>query len=152
MLRSPIRRALMLSALAAPVLAWGARAASASWTEYLAARAAFKTEVEGYWTSIADKRRGRNAKRREHQQITLDDYVLTQPPVYRGPPRPPGPSPEPVPESKPRIEKPIPVVSDLVAAASQEYQWTPQRPANDMEFKRAYARYALKAGLTPQQA
>jgi hypothetical protein len=152
MLRSPIRRALMLSALATPLLAWGARAATASWKEYLAARAAFKAEVEGYWTSIAERRRGRNAKRRERQQITLDDYVLTQPPVYRGPPRPPGPSPEPVPEIKPRVTKPIPVVSDLIAAASQVYQWTPQRPANEMDFKRAYARYAVNAGLTAEQA
>jgi hypothetical protein len=152
MLRSPIRRALMLSALAAPVLAWGARAASASWTEYLAARAAFKAEVEGYWTTIADKRRGRNAKRREHREITLDDYVLTQPPVYHGPARPPGPSPEPVPEIKPRVTKPIPVVSDLLAAASQIYQWAPQRPANEIDFKRAYARYAVNAGLTAEQA
>ena len=162
MLRSPIRRALMLSALALlaaprtrdllPALVTDAEAATVSWTEYLAARAAFKTEVEGYWTSIADKRRGRNAKRREHQQITLDDYVLTQPPVYHGPPRPPGPSPEAVPESKPRAPKPIPVVTDLVAAASQVYQWTPQQPANEMDFKRAYARYAVNAGLTAEQA
>ena len=150
----------MLSALAAAAACAGrAQCAAASspmlmaaqrrhGTEYLAARAAFKAEVEGYWTSIAEKRRGRNAKRRERQQITLDDYVLTQPPVYHGPSRPPGPSPEPVPESKPRVAKPIPVVTDLVAAASQVYQWTPQRPANEMDFKRAYARYALNAGLT----
>ncbi len=162
MLRSPIRYAVLLSALAMPMLAPQARnvlplvtdahAASVSWTEYLAARAAFKAEVEGYWTSIAEKRRGRNAKRRERQQIALDDYVLTQPPVYHGPARPPGPSPEPVPEVKPHVYKPIPVVSDLVAAASQVYQWTPQRPANEMDFKRAYARYAVNAGLTPEQA
>jgi hypothetical protein len=157
MLRSPIRRALMLSALAllvprSPLVVPRAEAASVSWNEYLAARAAFKTEVEGYWTSIAEKRRGRNAKRRERQQITLDDYVLTQPPVYHGPSRPPGPPPEPVPEVKPRVTKPIPVVSDLIAAASQVYQWTPQRPATEMEFKRAYARYAVHAGLTPEQA
>jgi hypothetical protein len=161
MLRSPIRHSLMISALALPLLAPGnvllsfvteARAASAPWTEYLAARAAFKAEAEGYWTSIAEKRRGRNAKRRAHQQITLDDYVLTQPPVYHGPSRPPGPSPEPVPEVKPHVTKPIPVVSDLLAAASQVYQWTPQRPANEMDFKRAYARYAVHAGLTPEQA
>jgi hypothetical protein len=162
MLRSPIRYAVLLSALAVPMLAPQARnalplvtdahAAQASWEEYLAARAAFKAEAEGYWTSIAEKRRGRNAKRREHQQITLDDYVLTQPPVYHGPPRPPGPSPEVVPESKPRAPKPIPVVTDLVAAASQVYQWTPQRPANEMDFKRAYARYAVNAGLTAEQA
>jgi hypothetical protein len=162
MLHSPIRRALLLSAVALlavprsrdllPAVIGDAEAATASWQEYLAARAAFKAEVEGYWTSIADKRRGRNAKRRERQQITLDDYVLTQPPVYRGPARPPGPSPEPVPEVKPRVTKPIPVVSDLVAAALQVYQWTPQRPTNEMEFKRAYARYALNAGLTAEQA
>jgi hypothetical protein len=159
--RSPIRHVVMISALALPLLTPGnalpsfvteAHAASVSWQEYLDARAAFKSEAEGYWTSIAEKRRGRNAKRREHQQIALDDYVLTQPPVYQGPSRPPGPSPEPVPESKPRVQKPIPVVSDLVAAASQVYQWTPQRPANEMDFKRAYARYALNAGLTAAQA
>ena len=57
-----------------------------------------------------------------------------------------------MPEVKPRVTKPIPVVSDLVAAASQVYQWTPQRPANEMDFKRAYARYAVNAGLTAEQA
>jgi len=31
-----------------------------------------------YWNSIAEKRRGRNAKRRDRQAIALDDYVLTQ--------------------------------------------------------------------------
>jgi hypothetical protein len=160
MLRSPIRHLLMLCVLALPLLAPGrvpsvvtqAEAAAGSWEEYLAARTAFKAEVEGYWSSIVEKRRGRNAKRREHQQITLDDYVLTQPPAYHGPPRPPGPPPEPVPQIKPHVNKPVPVVSDLVAAASQLYQWTPQQPANETEFKRAYARYAVNAGLTPQQA
>jgi hypothetical protein len=159
MLRSPIRRALMLSALAAlvprnalPSVVTEAEAATGSWGEYLAARAAFKAEAEGYWNLIADKRRGRNAKRREHQQITLDDYVLTQPPVYHGPPRPPGPPPEPVPEIRPHVTRPVPVVSDLIAAASQVYQWTPQQPANEVDFKRAYARYALHAGLTAEQA
>jgi hypothetical protein len=161
MLRSPIRTVPMLFALVLlalnmrdvlPSVVVEAHAASVSWSEYLAARAAFKAEAEAYWTSIAEKRRGRNAKRREHQQVMLDDYVLTQPPVYHGPSRPPGPSPEPVPESKPRVPKPIPVVADLITAASQVYQWTPQRPANEMEFKRAYARYAVTAGLTPEQA
>jgi hypothetical protein len=124
----------------------------ATWKEYLAARAAFDTEVSAYWTSIADKRRGRNAKRRQHQPIMLDDYVLTQPPVYSGPKRPPGPSPEPPPQAKPRQYKAIPIVADLVQAASQYFQWTPQQPASDVEFKRVYARYALNAGLTREQA
>ena len=124
----------------------------ATWKEYLAARAAFDAEVSAYWTSIAEKRRGRNAKRRQHQPIALDDYVLNQPPVYTGPKRPPGPSPEPPPQTKPRQYKAIPVVADLVQAASQYFQWTPQQPANDLEFKRAYAHFASAAGLTREQA
>src|SRR3979409_1513143 len=44
--------------------------------EYLEARAAFDEEASAYWSSISDKRRGRNAKRRDRQAITLDDYVL----------------------------------------------------------------------------
>jgi hypothetical protein len=163
MLRVPIRHVLTISALALPLLApqagdvlpsvvAEAQAQAMSWKEYLAARAAFNAQVSAYWTSITDKRRGRNAKRREHVAITLDDYVLTQPPVYTGPARPPGPSPEAAPELKPRPYKPIPVVADLLAAASQYFQWAPQRPANELEFKRAYARLASSAGLTREQA
>ena len=163
MLRAPIRRVLTISALALPhlvpqvgdvlpsVVAGAQAGQAASWKEYLAARAAFNAEASSYWTSIVDKRRGRNAKRREHLTITLDDYVLTQPPVYTGPSRPPGPSPEAAPEH-PRIYKPIPVVADLLKAAVDHFQWTPQRPANELEFKRAYARFASSAGLTREQA
>src|ERR1700722_6800598 len=68
--------------------------------EYQEARAAFEEEAGPYWSSISEKRRGRNAKRRDHQPITLDDYVLTQPPLYTGPKRPVNPEPE-VPEAKP---------------------------------------------------
>jgi hypothetical protein len=121
--------------------------------EYLEARAAFEAEASAYWSSIADKRRGRNAKRREHQAIALDDYVLTQPPVYSGPKRPQNPQPEAEEPREPRHErKYIPVVADLIKAAADHFQWTPQQPANDLEFKRAYARYASAEGLTREQA
>ena len=56
--------------------------------EYQQARAAFDEQAGAYWSSIYEKRKGRNAKRRERQTITLDDYVLTQPPTYAGPARP----------------------------------------------------------------
>src|SRR6195256_7067537 len=79
--------------------------------EYLEARAAFDQEAGAYWGSISEKRRGRNAKRRERQPVALDDYVLTQPPVYTGPKRPVDPQPEPE-EEKPRERKAIPVVAD----------------------------------------
>src|SRR6202035_813566 len=83
--------------------------------EYQEARAAFEEQAGAYWNSIADKRRGRNAKRREHQGIVLDDYVLTQPPVYTGPKRPINPEPSaPEPEQPGRERKYVPVVADLL--------------------------------------
>ena len=117
--------------------------------EYQEARAEFEAVAGPYWTSVTEKRRGRNAKRRERQTITLNDYVLTQPPVYSGPKRPVDPAPEP---SEPRERKPIPVVADLLKAAAEEFQFAPQRPASEIDFKRAYARYALAAGVTREQA
>jgi hypothetical protein len=121
--------------------------------EYQQARAAFEDEAGAYWNSIAEKRRGRNAKRRQHLEIGLDDYVLTQPPVYTGPPRPVNPEPSaPQPPEPGRERKYVPVVADLLKAAAEQFHWAPQQPANDLDFKRAYARVASAAGLTRQQA
>jgi hypothetical protein len=120
--------------------------------DYQEARAAFEEEASAYWSAITERRRGRNAKRREHQPITLDDYVLTQPPVYSGPKRPVNPAPKSEPERPPREHKAIPTVADLLQAAAQQYQFKPQRPTNELEFKRAYARVAAAAGLTREQA
>ncbi|OKO86045.1 hypothetical protein AC629_17670 [Bradyrhizobium sp. NAS80.1] len=118
--------------------------------EYQAARAAFDEEAGAYWSQISEKRRTRNAKRRSGQQVTLDDYVLEHPPLYSGPKRPVNPEPEETPERPAR--KPIPVVADFLRAAQELYQFMPQRPANEAEFKRAYARYAVASGLTREQA
>jgi hypothetical protein len=120
--------------------------------EYQEIHGAFEQEAGAYWQAISDKRRGRNAKRRDHQPVDADDYVLTQPPVYVGPKRPVNPQPEPEPERKPRAHKAIPVVADLLQAAQQQFQFTPQRPSSELEFKRAYARVALAMGLTREQA
>ncbi|WP_315763163.1 MULTISPECIES: hypothetical protein [unclassified Bradyrhizobium] len=175
MLHRPIRASLLilacgLSLAALPALAVGpnaslraaadamAQAASPEaiadyrrkLAEYQEARAAFEQEAGAYWKAIAEKRRGRNAKRREHQPIALDDYVLEQPPVYTGPKRPVNPEPEQ--EPPPRERKYIPVVADLVKAAREQFQWQPQQPANDIDFKRAYARFAAASGLTREQA
>lgn len=118
--------------------------------DYQEARAAFDEEAGAYWNAIADKRRGRNAKRRDHQPVTLDDYVLTQPPLYDGPKRPINPEPEG--ERPPRQRKAIPVVGDLLKAASEQFQFVPQRPKSEMDFKRAYAQVARAYGLTKEQA
>jgi hypothetical protein len=118
--------------------------------EYQEARAAFDEEAGAYWSAISEKRKGRNAKRRDRQAVVLDDYVLTQPPLYSGPKRPVNPEPEE--EKPPRERKPLPVVADFLKAAADQFQFTPQRPAAEVDFKRAYARYALAAGLTREQA
>jgi hypothetical protein len=120
--------------------------------EYQEARAAFEQRASAYWASIAEKRHGRYVKRRDHQPIVLDDYVLTQPPVYTGPKRPVSPLPEAEPHEPRPERKYVPIVADLLKAAAEYFQWTPQQPANDMEFKRAYARFASAAGLTREQA
>jgi hypothetical protein len=117
--------------------------------EYREARAAFDEEAGAYWNAISEKRRGRNAKRRNRETVTLDDYVLTHPPLYDGPKKPIDPQPE---ETPPRERKAIPVVADLLQAAAEHFQFAPQRPANELEFKRAYARVAIASGLTREQA
>ena len=114
--------------------------------EYQEARAAFDQDAGAYWNAIAEKRKIRFAKRREGQAISLNDYVLEQAPLYDGPKRPVNPEPEP--DTGPRVRKDLPVVADFLGAARSEFQFAPQRPSSEMEFKRAYARAALQAGLT----
>jgi hypothetical protein len=120
--------------------------------DYLEARDAFEQQAGAYWSEVAEKRRGRYAKWRDHQEVTVDDYVLSQPPVYSGPRRPVNPAPETEPEAPHRPRKHIPVVADLLRAASEYFQWAPQQPATEIQFKRAYARFAESAGLTRNQA
>src|SRR5262245_44776397 len=115
---------------------------------YTRARNAYEAEAREYWDSISEKRRTRFAKRRNGEAVGLDDYVLTQPPVYSGPSRPTDRD-EPDPTKPPRA--PIPVVADFLKAAADHYRFVPQRPANDLEFNGAYAREAKAAGLTRDQ-
>ena len=117
---------------------------------YLRARRAYEDEASAYWQSVADKRRGRNAKRRNNETIALDDYVLTQPPVYTGPPRPPGYIPPRRDPAQPVL--PIPGIADFLKAAAAQYSFVPDRPRTDAEFKQAYAKVAAAAGLTRDQA
>jgi len=104
--------------------------------------------ASAYWSLIADKRRLRLAKRAAHEPVGLDDYVLTQPPVYSGPPKPVDPSTPPV---QPQAAPSVPVVLDFLRAAHDEYNFTPRQPKDDIDFKRAYAAVATAAGLTKDQ-
>jgi len=116
--------------------------------QYQAARSAYEADATEYWDAGGEKRRARNAKRRDHLPIGLDDYLLNQPPVYTGPPRPVDPH---APAAPPPERPEIPVVADFLKNAAEQFGFVPDRPASDLDFKRAYAKAALAAGLTRDQ-
>ena len=105
--------------------------------EYRSAWATYDAVAEAYWRSISEKRHMRSAKRANREPISLDDYVLTQPPVYTGPPKPRDPS---KPQTKAEPPPYVPVVADFLAAAQREFKFVPRLPQSESEFKRAYAR------------
>ena len=116
--------------------------------QYEQARAPYERVASAYWDEVADKRRLRNAKRRDRLAIGIEDYVLAQPPLYTGPPRPVDPE---RPTEPPPEQPPIPVVGDFLKAAAAEFGFVPDRPQSESEFKRVYARTAMSAGLTREQ-
>jgi hypothetical protein len=111
--------------------------------EYDAARAAYQVRAAPYWAAVKAKRASRTSKRRAHREITLDDYVLTQPPEYTGPKKPINPT---------STAREVPVVADYLQHAAQQFDFAPEKPTSEIDFKRAYARVATAAGLTRDQA
>lgn len=109
---------------------------------------AYEKVASVYWDAVVEKRRTRNAKRREHVPIGADDYVLSQPPVYAGPPRPIDPE---APGRPPGEKPPIPLIADFLKAAAEQFGFVPALAQTDAEFKRAYAHAAAAAGLTRTQ-
>jgi hypothetical protein len=143
---------VLLGGLSASALAQNssapAIAADAQRAAYQQAHATYEHAAIAYWDDVASKRRIRLAKRRHREPIGIDDYVLTQPPVYSGPPRPADmtPPPEPLVE-----QEPIPVIADFLQAAAEQFGFVPDLPKSESEFKRAYVKAALAAGLTREQ-
>jgi hypothetical protein len=118
--------------------------------EYERARAAFEAKAGPYWKQIEEKRQARIAKRRNGQEIAPADYVLTQPPLYDGPPRPVDPSAKP--DERPPDVRYVPVVADFLRNAAEHFGFVPQKPENEIAYKRAYARIASAAGIGKDQA
>ena len=118
---------------------------------YTLARRSFDVQLTAYWNAISDKRRVRIAKRRSNDPIGLDDYVLTQPPIYKGPPRPTDPAAPSAPDPNEAHRPEIPVVADFLKAAADQFGFVPQRPKTDFDFKLAYAKAATAVGLTRDQ-
>src|SRR5476649_1554085 len=96
----------------APARAQNSDDNQAKLAQYTQARSAYDEVASVYWDQIADKRRTRNNKRRINAPVGIDDYVLTQPPVYSGPPRPVDPNAPPGPP--PGEKAPIPVLTDFL--------------------------------------
>jgi hypothetical protein len=115
---------------------------------YQEAHGAYRQEADAYWDQVSAKRRVRIDKRRNHQPIALDDYVLSQPPIYTGPSRPVDPE---APEEPAHEHPPNPLVADFLKAAAEDFDFTPDLPADEAAFKRAYAKAASAAGLTKEQ-
>jgi len=132
-----------------PAGAAGIATYEARLAEYNAARSSFEKEAAPYWQSVTDKRKVRTEKRARNEAPTMSDYVLTEPPVYTGPPRPTPPAGyKPKEEIAPKV---VPVIADFLKNAKAEFQFKPDRPASELQFKRAYARAATAAGLTKDQ-
>jgi hypothetical protein len=113
--------------------------------QYNQAHEPYAAAAGTYWGSISERRKLRNAKRARGEDLALDDYVLAQPPVYTGPPKPRNPALPSLPPPR------VPVVADFLAAALAEFQFSPRLPQSDGEFKLAYAKVAKAAGLTKDQ-
>lgn len=107
---------------------------------YEKARAAHDRVSAPYWQLVSKKRTQRRRKFARNQRVTLDDYVLEQPPLYTGPKEPIDPQAA----SKPR---PIPVAEDFLKNAKKHFGFVPRLPRDELEYKRAYARTASAAGL-----
>src|SRR5262245_53150734 len=114
-------------AASAPGLFASAKAKPAKAKAHGPARDSLAKQAGDYWDAVAAKRRIRNAKRRNNQPITLDDYVLTQPPpiVRRLPPRPP---------SERHIPR-IPVLAEFLRAGAEQHGFVPDPPASEAAFK-----------------
>lgn len=113
--------------------------------EYTKARTAYEELAGPYWSSVSEKRTRRLKNLRARDEFALDDYVIEQPPLYTGPPKPQDPE---KPHAAPEY---VPVVADFLKNAEEQFNFTPQLPASDDDYRRAYAKAALAAGLTPEE-
>jgi hypothetical protein len=111
---------------------------------YAKAIAAYEDVAGPYWKSIARKRTSRRAKR-SFRNLTANDYVLKQPPIYSGPPKPDAS------EGAAPAEKAVPVVADFLREARAHFNFVPDTPATENGYKRAYVAAARAAGLTAEQ-
>ncbi|KAB2937667.1 MAG: hypothetical protein K8F92_14850 [Hyphomicrobium sp.] len=108
--------------------------------EYNKAWDAYEKIAAPYWRAVTDRRSRRRTKMANDMRLTTADYVMTQPPIYTGPPKPENPL-------EPKKKPDIPDVDEFLAQAKAEFGFVPEAPADEVAFKRAYARVAAAKGL-----
>lgn len=117
--------------------------------KYRKAYAKHEKKTDRYWAEIKRKRDLRRKLRRADKTLTLDHYVLSQPPKYSGPERPKHPDPAPV-TKKPPKKSTLPRSDDLRAAMRDLYGFKPTG-ASERDFKKAYALEAKRYGISAEQ-
>lgn len=110
---------------------------------YKKARAVHDRRASPYWKNVSRTRTKRRRKRNKGGTLTLKDYVLTQPPIYKGPGEPRNPKTK-------RRTTTLPVVADFLRYAKRHFDFVPEKPSSEIAYKRAYAQYASAAGLTKE--
>jgi hypothetical protein len=94
---------------------------------------------------VTEKRSRRRTKQANNIPMTPDDYVMKQPPNYTGPSKPDNPL-----TPKPRGD--VPDVEQFLSNAKTEFDFVPEGPADEVAYKRAYAKVAYAGGLTKEAA
>ncbi len=124
---------------------------------YQAERSVYDFKLDAYWREVSDKRALRRKRKRGGLPLRDEDYVQSYPPEYSGPNLPSsikkrwtaflarGQKDKPKKKSKG-----LPDLKDFLAMARKYYDFIPER-IPEREFKKRYAREALKLGLTKHQ-
>lgn len=114
-----------------------------------------QAEKDAFWDKVEARRKARRQKIRAGQLVTRADYVDEYPPEFEGPTlskrlaaewaryQAAGAGP-----TKPPAD--LPGLDAYLAAAKRHYNFEPER-ISEREFKRRYAREALRLGLTSEQ-
>lgn len=111
---------------------------------YQKARRRYEALAGPYWDKVTSKRAARRRAGRNHRPVP-SDYVLDQPPLYKGPSEPKDPR-----KKRPPGE-PVPVAADFLAQAKAHFGFVPDAPETEDHYRRAYAEAALAAGLTAEE-
>lgn len=122
---------------------------------YIAARRFYNLTVNEFWDEVDQKRAVRRKKRAADQAITAKDYAQGYPPDYSGPELPADLAKrwakfQAAQQEKKPPPEPKPGVDDFLAHAREQFGFVPER-IPEREFKRRYAREALRVGLTKDQ-